>query len=281
MKKRSAVSEQLIKSENYRSFLKKYFEEMGQRRKINYSDLSRRCGFASRSYIKEVLDKRKSLTAHSVGKIKKGLKLSGLLGNFFELLVSIEEPEANVGGFSNEVLRERIEKLRLRLKKNATVAEFLTSKEVRNSIFLIRHVSEVYASLGSVEMGASLDEIRSRCGLSVSQIEPILLHFLRLGVIEISGSRYYVKNPDIDIYDLDENINFQKAYLQSLASLVERAEKGLKSPQELFLHTAFSVQEIRLPILKKKLQQTIEDFMNEEQDDLGEKVVKMNLGFYL
>lgn len=281
MKNKNGLSEKLLNSGNYRIFLRTYLDEMGPLKKINYSELSRRSGFTSRSFIKEVIDGKKALTAQSVGKIKKGLKLSGLLGNFFELLVAIEEPEANVGAISEEILLERLDKLRQRLRKQASRTGQAIPKEVKENIFLNRHVSEVYASLGTIENGASLTEIQSRCGLALNQIEPVLLHLLRFGVIAVLDARYHVKNPDLDILNLDENVNFQNTYLQGLVRLKERAEKGLKSPSELFLHTAFSVQEDRLPLLKHKLQKALIDFMDEEQDDMGNKVVKMSLGFYL
>jgi hypothetical protein len=270
----------LLKANNYRDFLECLIAERSGNKKPNFSEMSRRAGFSSRSFIREVLDGKKSLTLSSVAKLKKALGLTGFLAQYFELLVAFEEPAVNVSLWSDEVILEKLSTLKERLHKQSRSAAVKVSSATADSLFMNRVAPEVYASLGTLENGASLAEIQSRSGLPTPTIESVLHSFLKWDVIETRGGRFYLKDPDLDIFNLGNGLNFQSTYLESITKLQRKARAGLNSQSDLFLHTAFSVSQNRAQVLKQRLRDTVIQFLNEEQCDDGEKIAKLTLGLY-
>lgn len=269
----------LLAAADYRGFLNALIADAGK--DINFSDLSRRAGFSSRSYIKEVIAGKKRLTATSMAKFKKAFHLSGPLATYFGTLVELEEPDVNVEALPREVLLAKLEKIRLRLtrQKNTGHANKKTLKT--DEIFKNRYVPLVFASLGSLEGGASLTEIQSRCGLNLDIINSILLHFTQQGLIESKEERYFVKDSELDLFGLGNDINFLNVYIEAISSLRQRAQKGINSKSELFMHSAFTVKAERLPEIKTKLKTILLEFLDEEQIDDGDKIAQLTLGLHI
>lgn len=271
--------ESILAAKDYRGLLKCLVAEAENG--TNFSDLSRRAGFSSRSYIKEVMSGKKRLTATSLAKFKRAFRLSGSLAMYFETLVALEEPSVNIAGLSKEVLLTRLEKIRLGLRRQKN-AEHSNKKNLKtDKIFQNRYVPIVYASLGPIERGASVPEIQSRCGLGLEIIQPILDHFKQQGLIENKEDRFFVKDSELDIFGLGNDINFLNVYREVISNLKQKVQKGINSKNELFMYSAFTVKSDRLPDLKEKLKAVLLEFLDQEQIDDGDKVAQLTLGFHI
>lgn len=268
----------LLKQNNYRSFLEELIRELSKEKTINFSALSRQAGFSSRSYIKEVIAGKKRLTLSSTAKVKQALGMNTLLGNYFEALVALEEEDVDVQQLSLDSRKVRAEKLRTKL------LDRLQSEALANSqgdkIFLNRYAPDVYAALGTVEAGASLEEITQRCGLSEAEVLKVLQHFLELQVVDQKRRRYFAVQCNLDIFGQGNNLNFQTVYIQGLHKLNEEARRKFENPQSLFLHSAFSISKNKLPELRERLRKVVLEVLDEQQIDSGDHVAKVTLGLY-
>src|SRR5262245_16374422 len=86
------LNRDIIMARDYRGFLKAVIAaRAGQSGRVNYSALSRRAGFSSRGYLKEVLDGKKRVVPGSLPKFVKLFRLNRNLTTLFTILVALEE----------------------------------------------------------------------------------------------------------------------------------------------------------------------------------------------
>lgn len=82
------VISKIFEYENYRSFLKDYFSEQKQLKKIfSHRYFAKMAGFASSSFCSHVMDGKKNLSVKSILKMITGLELEGKAARYFETLV--------------------------------------------------------------------------------------------------------------------------------------------------------------------------------------------------
>lgn len=275
----STPSQKLLAAKDYRKFIRELLDEKSRRKKINFSELSRRAGFSSRSFLKEVLDGKKQLTLSSADRVKKALGLSGLWATYFETLVSMELTETR--SEKSIELTGRLDKMRARLEKQSERKTLKTSAKQNDTLFNDAKIGEVYASLGTPQKGANLEEVMSRCGLAPEACQTVLNRLSREGLIEKRDLRYYVLDASLDIFGLGDRATFQRFYLEALKRLEHRAQKGLVSEQEFFTHSVFCIEEKRMPELKSRLKKLLVEFLDESQNDDGDRTAKLTLGLYL
>ena len=278
MKAKFVLTKDLLQQKSYREFLECLIQTESKNGAVNFSELSRRAGFSSRSFIKEIIEGKKGLTASSLAKIKKAFRLTGLLGNYFEMLVSLEEEHINIQQLQHEVILNKINKLRSRLLTQLENENL--SPEQSMKIFLNRYTPEVYAALGSEDEGSSLEDIVNRTRLTENNVMNVLEHLLQLKVISKIKDRFFVTNLNLDIFGQGSNLSFQNVYLQALNKLNDHAKKEFNHDENLFFHSAFSVSSSKLPELKEKLRKVVLDLLDEEQMDNGDQVARITLGLY-
>ncbi len=264
--------------ENYRQFLKLALEsQFNKNGKPNLAEFSRRAGFASRSFIVDVLGGRKHLTVRSFPKVVQALKLKGDLRSFFETLVFLEEPELRPKSYKEASLQQKLQALRIRLQQKSITNN---PRSKSQKLFSTKHVFTVYAALGSQEKGASLAEISERTGLSDNTILSTLDILREQGCVRFSRARYFATLVHFDIEALGENQGFLSIFKASLEQLALTADRKKNDPETLIFHSAFSVEKYRLAELKNKLEQLLFDFVTSEQVDDGNTVAKLSVGFY-
>jgi uncharacterized protein (TIGR02147 family) len=84
----SGLSEKLFEYDNYRFFLRDYFQEQKRQQAVfSHRYFARRAGFSSSSFCAHLIDGKRNLTANSLRKLLKGLGLSGRTAGYFENLV--------------------------------------------------------------------------------------------------------------------------------------------------------------------------------------------------
>jgi len=86
------ITERIYEYDNYRFFLKDYFQEQKRCRAcFSFRFFAQRAGFASSSFCAHVIDGKRNLSADSIRKMIRGLKLSGKAAQYFEALVSFNQ----------------------------------------------------------------------------------------------------------------------------------------------------------------------------------------------
>jgi uncharacterized protein (TIGR02147 family) len=267
---------------DYREFLKRAML-IGNRSgsvkgRPNLAAFSRKAGFTSRSFILEVLDGRRRLTAKSYPKVVKALALPPKLKTYFQLLVAREEADLNIESLTAEQIELRLQALR---GKFLLQAEGLEGEDkAAQAIFRSRDMLDCYAALGNRERGVELGEIVNKTGLPLETCQKVLAHFVAQTVVVEKNGRFYSRNPHYIFKGLGANVGVKDCYLQSLAELRRKANGGFDQPDRAFFQSIFSVDRRKLPALKQKLWDVLNEFVESNENDEGDQIGKLVVGFY-
>jgi len=277
------MSNDLIEVIDYREFLRLWLDQKAEARgkKINYSALARKAGFSSRSFIKEVLEKKRRLTNKSIPKFLRAFDLKGREARFFECLVALEESDIDLGFKNQEQIYSEIARIKEKWRRKMNPASEDEKQLAGNQwAFKMRHVGEVYAALGDAQSGASLAEIRQRTELSAEICLEVIRFLLTRNAISQKNDRFFALNTNLDIFNLGSDESFRLQYREALLQLQRKSHQSLKSDHEFFFHSSFSVSQEKMPAFKKQLKELILEFLDDAQEDQGNKIAKLTMGMY-
>lgn len=268
-----------LEAKDYRSFLRLAMERRHAHREMTLSELAEKAGFSSKGFISDLLAGRKRLTAKALPKIIAGLSLSKRLGSYFELLAMIEEPALRPPGMSEEEVRQRLARLRRVFRDREENSRAPRLGKAKEGIY--RHaIYKTYASLGSAEKGASLEEARIRSGLSEANLRQALDLLLSLQLIREENGRYYAEIGNIEAFGLIEASRFQEVMATATAALAQKIQKLHQKPEDLFFYASFALDPEKEAQLKSKLQELISSFVDENQNEDGALVKSLVVGFF-
>jgi uncharacterized protein (TIGR02147 family) len=260
----------LVQREDARAFLRDALALRYQSQdRINLSDFSRRAGFASRSYLSELLAGKKGFSRDSIQKIRSALKLPRPCLDYFEALVLHECPELRKRGQSQEALVARLKQLREKTLESAEVEK--TVRRVSKS-FTSPQVLQVYAALGTRERGASLGEIEKRTGLKIEVIARVLERLKECGALLAREDRYFPVQRTLDAFGLEHEEGFERLVKESAAWVQTQAREIIRRETGLVFHSSLSVQSQRLAEFHAELKTAIFDVFDRFQDDEGDVV---------
>ena len=174
-------------------------------------------------------------------------------------------------GLKKAALREKLAR-RLSKSKNA---------ERSDAISLGARAVEIFAALGSQEKGATINEIQARTRLDLEVCQRVLNEFVRKALLRYENSRYYPSQTSLDLSSLGRDFGFTRLFGKVSEELNQTYRKKLSSNEELFFYCAYSVQREKLPEMKKRLRDVMLEFIDSEQMDDGDTVVKTILALYL
>lgn len=275
------TSAQLFQANNYREFIQLWLSSK-KKSKINFSALTRKAGFSSRSFIKEVLEGKRNLTNKSLPKFLRAFDLKGREARLFECLVALEVPGVDLGFKNEEQITAEIKRIKEIWKRKLDSANEPSAQNTHvRWAFKIRYMSDIYAALGDFETGASLEEIKSRTDLPENLCHEVIEYLIENQAILKKRDRYYAQTINLDIFDLGNDESFKILYQEALMQLQRKAKTSLKSDREFFFHSAFSVKQSKLPEFKLRLKELALEFIDEAQEDNGDKVAKLTLGLHL
>jgi uncharacterized protein (TIGR02147 family) len=276
-------SQELLKTNDYREFLHQWiYCQDAKGKKINFSALSRKAGLSSRSFIKEVLEGKKSLTNVSLPKFIRAFDLKGDEAKYFQYLVASQEPTIDLGFKSPAEVTVKLQKIREKwLRKSNPLLEQENKNALARWAFKIHHVGEVYAALGNSKSGASLADVKLRTELSEQICQEVLNFLLDNGAAALQKNRYFARRMSFDIFNLGSDESFKSQYQGALLQLQRKSRASFKSAEEFYFHSAFSVKKAKLPEFKERLKELVTEFLDEAQDDNGDKIGKLTLGLHL
>ncbi len=275
-------SDKAIRANDYRDFIRATVEHLRKTQGATLAGISRKAGFASRGFLGDLICGRRRLTALSFARLKKGLMLSGFRAQLFEYLVALEERDVNFNNLSVDDLWRRISKLKLKLEMQSSARLSSSHGEIDLDNLLFRpEVYAVYASLGTQEHGASLLEITRRARLDVLSCRDLIMKMVHIGFVQQREDHYFASRSIAEIFDLGKKESFRRMYSALVHDLQLRTTRTLNSEQEYFYCGALSVNGKRLPEFKARLRDLISEFLDDIQDDKGDLIAKIVLGFYL
>ncbi|MEN0057979.1 MAG: hypothetical protein AAGB31_04040 [Bdellovibrio sp.] len=168
--------ENLMKASDYRAFIAILIQERKKHRRFGYSDIARHGGFAARSFPRDVVLGKKSLSLNSLPKFIRGLGLTSDLAEYFRILVEISELECRTKSVDEAKLRQMKDNLKKRISDRHHVQVGHS-----DSAFILSSVPRLYAALGTAEKGSSLKEISEKTSLPETEIHQGLTYMLEQG----------------------------------------------------------------------------------------------------
>jgi uncharacterized protein (TIGR02147 family) len=271
--------QQILSATNYREFIKRMLESRAPAgRKPNYSALARRAGFSSRSFPRDVVMGKKRIVLSSLGAFSKGLGLKGDTKTYFHLLVALDEPEVNEQGWDREVIHSRLDRLRSKLLARRADA----SRKQPNPFYEKPEWMDIYASLGTVENGASIDEVAKRSGLTTSACAAALSELEKREVVAFDPDRqrYLPRSLNLVFEQMGKDQFFKNFYMQTLAEARSQAEKNFAAVDRLFFNSVLSIKEERLAEFQKDLRDVLFKYVEEFEAPDGDHVAKLSVALW-
>lgn len=254
---------------SFREALHLHYHKRG---KINLADFSRRAGFASRSYLSELLTGKKGLSRDALVRIRSALKLPKPFLTMLEIHAFQEHSDWRPANWSAKTTADRLEQTVSQLKALPFKAPSpkMDASYVRNAILY-----RVYAGLGSLEAGASLAEIVGRTGLSPATVQSCLNKMTAFQIVSERSGRFFVQSSQLDLFGLDSRDGLSELVSEVCRDVRSDRDKIIDDAANTIFYTAFSTDEARLPALKKRLNAAIFEVLDEFQVDDGDCVRQM------
>jgi predicted outer membrane protein len=245
---------------------------------LTYQEFSLRAGLASKSFLKDVISRRKRLTPNSFQNVVLGLGLSQIWADYLEALIGLEEKAFQNRNFDESYFAKRIQTLkkRLKLRKASRAHQNVATLE---NVFLEESFPEIYAALGTVETGSTLSLLSSRTQLPPSKIIPILSRMSEVGLVVQKGESFLPIVEALNVEELKTSEVFRKDYHRSLEKAKKRFPAQVNSEESLFLTQTFSVQSADLKKFKERLRNLIHDFVADGEAADGNTVAEVTLAF--
>ncbi|MCB0408401.1 MAG: hypothetical protein KDD34_09370 [Bdellovibrionales bacterium] len=237
--------------------------------RVNISDFSRRAGFLSRSFVGEYLSGKKGLSVDALKRIKAALKLPRDYIRFFELLVYLEQPELRPRYLTTEKVLESIEQIKLQLLKKVSQPSEI-KKLIQRPIAL-----QIYAAMGSVTDGATLEEICFRSRVKKSITEEVLSLFIQHNLVEIKNEKYFPIASRLDYFNVTEPEGLAKMIEQVCLDIKWNAADIISDPGGNLFYTAFSMSRSRRMEFRRELRELIFDLIDRYQEEPGDYVQKV------
>jgi uncharacterized protein (TIGR02147 family) len=270
----------LANCRTYREFLETAFSHLKKRNKhFGYAEFSRRAGFSSRSYPRDVLVGKKRITARSLPQIIKALKLTPDLETLFTALVGSEEKEVSIEGYSSIADRKlALSKVQNRLRSRTESSPLLGRAD---KFYELESWLPVYVSLGTPEDGATLAQVVSRTRLSKMLCRKVLEEMTHFKVIRRAGEKFFTENFHLVFKHLGKSEFFKNQFLNSLKEVAFNADQDFEGKRQLFFHSVLSVDEKKMVALREELESVILKFVDRAESPHGDRVAKISLALYL
>lgn len=266
----------LLEATEYRGFLSiLYAHNKKQSPQFSYAYIAQRCHFSSKSFVKEVIDGKKSLSIKSTHKIIEGLALPSLWGKYFYNLVMSDDP---LPGVTPMAAQKELRRLRRKLIDKKT----LTVNESESQLFQLTAWPHVYAALGSEEKGASMQDILNRTlSLGSNLVESTLAHLVTVGMVVKKGKRFYAAQDTAFFENLGKVQFFKNFYLQAVQQLFDKSRKDFNSPDSLFYTMSLSLNPAKMPEFRRDLAELLDKYTAEIEQPEGTRVASLTCGFHL
>jgi uncharacterized protein (TIGR02147 family) len=259
-----------VSSENYREFLEIAFKYLKATQSgFSLAGLARKAGCRSKSYPREVMTGRRSLSFDYAPGFADAFGLKGDSKRLFLKFVELERSR------HKDELGLEIAELKARIKNRVEHQARKPQDLFSQSIWI-----DVYAALGSLEKGATLEEIQSRTGFQRPLVQGVLKQMTEkklIGFYTGTGC-FYPLNLHHFFSGVDQDVVFQRRYLDLIKRVEAKAKTAMKSNSDLFQCSTISVKSQDLPKLKEKLRDVLNRFVQDSETADGGKLAHVIVG---
>lgn len=263
----------LLEEKDPSFFLQRAFElRKKEQPGTSYALLARRMGFASRSFVRLLIEGKRRPNPRNFKKIADGLGLSSTAAAYFGLLVEQQNQKIMRPSFAQELNAAEL-KVRSSLRRRSL------GKYSKNDPVPFAEWPFVYAALGEKEKGGrTLEQISERSGRSEQQCEQILRFLESKGMVKSSGDCFQATEDFIHVGELTKSQVMKRFYSDNAVELARRVHTNLSSPDSLFYSSVFSVEKRRLPELARELRKLLVSFSSEFEEGKGEELAVLTTG---
>lgn len=274
----------LLAAPDYRDFLRQVFAFQHQKiPHFSFSYFSKKAGFSSRSFAREVLAGQKRISPKSLPKFLIGMELDKDLSEFFKILVCEQEPDCDERKQSARELAQQKEKIKHRLLKLklAPVGDPSLPNQDED-FFSIRTWPIVYSCLGD-DKGEPFEKIVHRSGLNRLDVRNALRGMMQKDMIHFddAAQTYHAKDFHLVIKRLGSNQFFRGYFLDCLADVQKRALADFSAKDSLFMQSVFVIQKSKFPELRKALEALLTKFIDDSEIRSGDGVAQLSMGLLL
>jgi hypothetical protein len=201
----------LLESTSERDFLGRWYTWAKENKSgLSYALLTRRAGFASRSYVRDVMTGKRRLTMEALPRFVKAMELKGEYRRFFSLLV--QSSPNRFGRAGDPKVQDKIARLKNRVRSDTESGRFPSHAQ---SLYLGKNRLEIYAALGTPSEGATLDEISQRTGLAKEICAKTLSQMCGDGAVfsDQLETRFFAKKPHLVLPKIGDQEVFKTSYI--------------------------------------------------------------------
>ncbi len=254
----------LIRSNHYREFLTQAFDYL-KRSKKNYSltILANKIGCKSKSYPREVMTGRRKLTYDYADRFALAFGIKGESKKLFIKMVELERTA------ESPQLKNEISVLKKRLMNRS-----IHKEKKPYDLFTESTWVDVYAALGTIDQGATMNEIIQRTNMTEAKLSLILNAMKQKELIEIDSVTNRFKPGVLHHFfeDVEKDMIFQNRFLEVLDKVKQKARVSGPNIAELFQCSTLSVNAANLPRLKKELRELLNKFVQDSEEADGNKL---------
>lgn len=268
----------LITSDDALDFFKEAFECLkSSNRAYSYGMLARAGGIASASYLREVLNGKRSLTPKGFAGICKAYRLNKEGVELLRLMLALKDKAFNPGRQSAEEISTEIDKHRkLIIKKSKFLRIHDVHPEKFNSPL---SVSRVIAAMGSDKTGASLDDLIFKTMLPKQNVLQIVEFLSLKGILKETKDERYLLVENKIIFDSEGEDSFiKRLYLEAMEHHAQKARQSFKDQSNINLVYTFSASKDKIETARNRIRQIIQDLVDESEDPTGEEIYTLVFG---
>lgn len=266
-----SLSIHLLESQSLDEFIKGAFDIYKEYNpKTSYSELARKMGFSSRSYVRQIFLCQKKLNRNNYHLVAQGLQLSKEASHYLRLKIDQNKKVHNID--------KKIKDAELKLRKSLTKK---TRSWRKNEIFQLQSWPYVYSALGSSQDGRGVEDIIKITGLNEKEVTYILdcLYEKKLIGKKLNNQKYYPLSEFIDLGELSNSVLLNKLFRKITHSAFKIMDENKEDDNMLFHSAVFSVNRKELPELTKKLQDLLVEFASESEDSDSSELAHLSLAF--
>lgn len=271
---------QLLLAPSYRDFLKLFFNREKAARnpkKISYAEFALRSNFASKSYMNDVIAGRKRLTPGAFDKVVLGLGLTATWADYLKSLAALEEDEFCSVKKDRAYYQNQVLKLKKQILRSLSSKEIPSQDRQAQKVFLTPEFPQIYASLGDVGIGESLEGILKKSRLPEKQVSQALNELESIGILRFDSKnqRYIPLSVSIEAYGLKSSDFFKNDFFRAMDKAKSRFKTQANTQEALFMTQSFSLDSRQLTLLRAQLAQVIESFAAQSETAEGDCIAEI------
>lgn len=272
--------ETLLIAPDFRQFLLCFFQKDHERRApkpLSYQRFADLAGFASKSFMADVIAGRKQLTQSSFERTVLALKLNRTWREYLFYLIARDNAAFRLN-FSSEEIEAKITELNRSLKAKRIIRHSSGDNSLVKA-YLRPDFPEVYAALGTIDRGASFAEIQQRANIQETSLSPILEELVKVGLADMREGRYHPVASALAADELQGAMIFHEDFMRSLSKARRRFPEQAQTTSSLFITQTFSVSSAQLPEFKRELSRLITEFSDRIEEAEGDAVAEICVSF--